>query len=449
MAEKTGAMLRPRFEGLRGFYLLWAGQFVSIFASNMTGFAITLWAWDLTGSATALVLVGFTSFIPRAVLSPVAGALVDRWNRKLIMMLSDFAAALSTAFLLAMFLTDAIQIWHLYAAALFSGIFGSFQYPAYSAVITTMVPKQYYNRANSMRSIIQSASGVGAPLLAGALIGVLQISGIMIIDLVTFFIAIGTLIFIVIPPPQTTAAGEEGKGTIWQETAFGFKYVWARPSLLGMFLLFTVTNIATGFGYPMQTPMVLAKTGNDAAILGIVRAVGSAGFLTGGLLMTVWPGPKRKMDGINLSFILWGLLGTFIFGVGWTLNWWVVGAFFMAVFNPIINANFMTILQSKVAPDVQGRIFGMDMLLTTITFPFAQLLAGVAVDNWLEPAMAGDGALAHLFGGLVGTGAGAGIGLMILIAGLVSIFTGLAGFAIPVVRDIEKLMPDHEGTEEG
>lgn len=447
MTKIQVGVLRPRFEGLFGFYLLWFGQFVSIFASRMTGFAITLWAWDLTGSATALVLVGFTSFIPRAVLSPIAGALVDRWNRKLIIMLSDFASALSTAFLLIMFLTESIQIWHLYAAALFSGVFGAFQYPAYSAVITTMVPKQHYTRANSMRSIIQSASGVGAPLLAGAFIGILGISGIMIIDLVTFFIAIGILVFIFIPPPKVSEAGEASKGTVWKETVYGFKYVRERPSILGMFLLFTVTNIATGFGYPMQTPMILAKTGNDAAILGVVRSVGSAGFLAGGLLMTAWVGPRRKMDGINVSFILWGLIGAFIFGSSWTLPWWLISAFFMAVFNPIINANFMAILQSKVAPDVQGRIFGVDMLVTTITFPFAQLIAGIMVDNVLEPAMTGGTQLARLFGGMVGTGPGAGVGLMILIAGVVSIATGVAGLLIPVVRDIEKLMPDHEGVE--
>ncbi len=436
--------MKNRFRGLTGFYLLWFGQFISIFASRMTGFAITLWAWDLTGSATTLVLVGFTSFIPLAILSPIAGTLVDRWNRKLILVLSDAAAAISTVFLLTMFITDQIELWHLYAAGAFSGIFGAFQYPAYSAVVTTMVPKEHYARANSMRSIISSASGIAAPLMAGALIGPLKISGIMIIDLITFIIAIALLFMIFIPQPEISEEGSASKGSIWEETRYGFRYVFKRPSLLAFFLMFTIGNIGAGFGFPMANPMILAKTGNDAAILGLTNSAASVGFLAGSLLMGIWGGPKKKIHGVNWGYILWGLLGTTIFGLGWSIPYWLVGAFFLSIFNPIINANYMAILQSKVAPDLQGRIFGVDMMITTITFPFSQLIAGLLVDNVLEPAMSTQSVLADIFGPLVGTGAGAGFGLMILIGGAISIFTGLIGYLHRGIRNIEQILPDHE-----
>ena len=347
-------------KSMRSFYILWVGQFLSIFASRMTWFAITLWAWELTGTATALVLVGVAYSLPAAIFSPFAGALIDRWNRKLIIMLSDFSAALSTFILLILFATDSIEIWHLYLAGAFTGIFGSFQYPAYASVITTMVPKEQYSRANSLRSIIDSASGIGAPLLAGVLITFLEISGIMVIDLITFFIALGTILAIKIPQPKESNEGSKGKGSVWSETLQGLKYIRARESLFAIFLLFAFSNIASAFTFPMISPMILAKTGSNSVILGTIRSVSSAGFLVGGLITSIWAGPKKRIHGVNISFILWGLLGAFIFGSGWTMTAWIVGAFFMSVFNPMINSLYIAILQAKIEPDLQGRIFGLE-----------------------------------------------------------------------------------------
>ena len=347
-------------KSMRSFYILWVGQFLSIFASRMTWFAITLWAWELTGSATALVLVGVAYSLPGAIFSPFAGALIDRWNRKLIIMLSDFSAAVSTFILLILFATDSIEIWHLYLAGAFSGIFGSFQYPAYASVITTMVPKEQYSRANSLRSVINSASGIGAPLLAGVLITFLEISGIMVIDLITFFIALGTILAIKIPQPKESNEGSKGKGSVWSETLQGLKYIRVRESLFAIFLLFAFSNIASAFTFPMMSPMILAKTGSDSVILGTIRSVSSVGFLVGGLITSIWAGPKKRIHGVNISFILWGLLGAFIFGSGWTMTAWIVGAFFMSVFNPMINSLYIAILQAKIEPDLQGRIFGLE-----------------------------------------------------------------------------------------
>lgn len=433
-----------RFEGQVGFYLMWFGQFISILASRMTSFAITLWAWDLTGSATALVLVGFTTMIPYIVLSPIAGTLVDRWNRKMIMVLSDTASALSTTVLLYLFVSNQIEIWHLYVVGAFAGIFGSFQYPAFAAVVTTMVPKKHYARANSIPSIVGSASGIGGPLLAGALISQIKISGIMIIDLVTFFIAIALLVFVVIPQPEHSEEVEEGKRSVWQETVFGFKYVFARPSLAAFLLMFTFGNIGSGFVRAMANPMVLAKTGNDAASLGMTNAAGAFGILAGGLIVSIWSGPKKRIHIINISRILRGLLITSILGTAWILPNFLVGFFFMGFFLPIINGNFMAILQAKVAPDMQGRIFGVDSFLSLIVFPFAQLAAGVLTDNIFEPAMAVESALSTSFGWLVGTGPGAGFGLMIVIGGIIALLSGLVGYVVPRIREIETLLPDHE-----
>ncbi len=443
MSEKNVSQ-ESNLPGMRSFYIMWVGQFVSIFASRMTGFAITLWAWDLTGSATALVLVGVAHALPGAIFSPFAGALVDRWNRKLVIMLSDFSGAFTTLILLILFKTDLIEIWHLYAAGIISGFFGSFQYPAYASVITTMVPKKQYSRANSLRSVIASASGIGAPLLAGALLVFMEIDGIMLVDLVTFFIALGTILAIHIPQPKESAEGKKGRGSVWTETLQGFKYIRARESLFAIFLLFAFSNVASAFTFPLASPMILAKTGSDSVILGTVRSVSSVGFLAGGLITGIWAGPKKRIHGVNLSFILWGLFGCFTFGAGWTMAAWLIGSFFMSVFNPMINSLYIAILQAKVEPDLQGRIFGLENAISTITYPTGQLIAGLLVDNFLEPALMPNGSLASIFGGIAGTGTGAGIGLAILFGGVLAIITGVAGYAIKSIREIETLLPDHE-----
>jgi DHA3 family macrolide efflux protein-like MFS transporter len=440
----------PRLQGMRAFYVLWSGQFVSIFGSAMTSFAITLWAWDFSQSATTLVLVGLASLLPRTLLSPFAGTLVDRWNRKLVMALSDAGAAIATAFLLILFANGRTQLWHLYLAGLLVGGSGAFQYPATVSVITTMVSKEQLSRANSLRSLIGSASSVGAPLLAGGLIAVIGINGILVIDLVTFFMALATLLIIHIPQPAPTEAGETGRGSFWQETINGLNYILARASLVSIFLLFMASNISAGFVTPMINPLVLARSGNDAAVLGLVRSAGSIGFVAGGLLMTVWKGPRRRMNGVALGFIMEGLLGALVLGLGQNAPAWMIGFFMAGVAITVVNTLYIAILQAKIAPDLQGRIFGIEYLITTASFPIGQLIAGFLGDNWLEPAMRAPGSLANAFDWLVGTGPGAGFGLVIVIGGLLTAAVGVSCWLIRPVREIETLLPDTiapEGSE--
>jgi len=430
----------PRLQGMQAFYVMWSGQFVSIFASQMTSFAITLWAWDFSQSATTLVLVGLASFLPRMVLSPFAGTLVDRWNRKLVMALSDAGAALATAFLLTMFFTGQAQIWHLYLAGFFVGGFGAFQYPATTSVITTMVAKDQLSRANSLQSLISSASGIGAPLLAGGLIAWIGISGILVIDLVTFFLALATLLIIHIPQPVKTPEGEGGQGTFWLETLHGLRYILDRSSLVAIFLLFMTSNISAGFISPMINPLVLSRSGNDAAVLGLVRSAGSAGFLAGGLLMSAWKGPRRRIYGVAVGFIVEGLLGAAILGLGRSAPAWMVGFLVTGLSITIVNTLYITILQAKIAPDLQGRVFGIEYLATAASFLIGQLMAGLAADRWFEPAMQSSNGLAGFFDVLVGTGPGAGVGLVVLIGGLLTAAVGVSCFIIRPIREIETLL---------
>lgn len=430
--------------GMFAFTIVAIGQAISLIGSGMTQFAIIIWAWQETGQATTLALAGFFGFAPVVLISPIAGALVDRLNRKLIMMLSDLAAGLSTIALLILYLTDGLQIWHLYVLGAFVGIFQAFQWPAYSAAISVMIPKEQYGRANGMLQLAHSGAGILAPILAGVVLGFAGISWVFIIDIATFLFAIGALLLVHIPEPETTAEGLKSKGSLWKESAYGFKYIWERKSLFWLQMVFFFINLTATFGFTVAAAMILARTNNDTVILGSVQSAGAVGGVLGGMLLSVWGGPKRRVHGVLLGMIGTSLLNALLMGVGRGLPVWAAASFMGALIIPILNGSNQAIWQAKVAPDLQGRVFSVRRLIAQITVPVIMLLAGPLADYVFEPALAEGGALAPIFGGLVGTGPGAGMGLMFVISGVLGVIVGLGGYIFPLIRNVEDILPDHD-----
>jgi MFS family permease len=430
--------------GMVAFTAIWIGQIVSLLGTAMTQFGLTLWVYEATGKATPLALVGFFFMVPMVALGPFVGVLVDRGNRKLMMMLSDLAAAFTTAIVLILYATGGLQIWHLYISATISGIFQGFQWPAYSAAITLMLPKEQYARANGMMALAGSASHVFAPILAGVLIGPLGLAGILIVDLVSAAAAISTLLFVHIPQPPTTEAGREGAGGFWKEMAYGFRYILTRPSLLGLQTVFMAGNFFHQLAAGVLAPMILGRTGGDELVFGSVQSAGAIGGVVGGLVMSAWGGPKRRVHGVLLGWFCVGLLGTSVVGLGRALPIWAAGMFLRTFFGPVINGSNQAIWQAKVAPDVQGRVFATRATIAWLVIPLSQLLVGPLADRILEPAMAEGGSLAPAFGWLVGTGTGAGMALQFTIAGLLAALAGLGGYLFTAVRNAEDILPDHD-----
>ncbi len=436
-------MHSTRPTGMRAFTVIWLGQVVSLLGTAMTQFALTLWAYELTQSATALALVALFSFAPGALLSPVIGALVDRWNRRLVMMLSDLGGGLATVAVFLLYTSGNLQVWHLYVAGALAGIFQAFQWPAYSAAISTMLPKEQYARANGMLGLAEAASGVLAPPLATALLVLIGLRGIFLIDIVSFVVAVSALLFVFIPQPPVTEAGRAGRGSLLKESAFGFRYIFARPSLLGLQLVFTLTNFFATTSFALFAPMLLARTGSNEAVLATAQSAAALGGVAGGLLLSAWGGPKRRVYGVLVGMILTAAAQT-ASGMGQTVLVWAAASFVTGLVIPILNGSNQAIWQAKVAPDVQGRVFASRRLIAQVTIPFGAAIAGPLADNLFEPAMREGGALAGIFGGLVGTGPGAGIGLMFVLTGLAGIVVALLGFTVPAVRYAETRLPDHD-----
>jgi MFS family permease len=444
MAEdKQANTSKPHSTGMFTFTIVCVGQVFSLLGTAMTGFALAIWAWQVTGQATALALVGFFGFAPIVLVGPVAGALVDRWNRKLTMMLSDLAAGVSTIAAFVLFVTGNLQIWHLYVTNLFAAAFQAFHFPSYSAAVTTMVPKEQYGRASGMLSLAQNISGVFAPVMAALLLGIVGIAGIMLVDLTSVSIAVAILLLVHIPQPAVTEAGLKGRGSIWKESVYGFRYISERHSLLGLLLIFFGFNLISTFCFTLLAPMILARTSNDAVTLGSVMSASGAGGVVGSLVLSVWGGPKRKINGVLFGLVIVGLVTSFL-GLGSNLFMWMLTGFFLTFLVPIINGSSQAIWQAKVAPDVQGRVFSARLLIAQVGAPVSMLLAGPLADGVFEPAMSSNGSLAPFFGSFVGTEAGSGMALMFIIAGLLAALTGLSGYFVKVIRNAETILPDHD-----
>ncbi|MBN1666159.1 MAG: MFS transporter [Anaerolineales bacterium] len=437
-------MPTKRPDGMTAFIIVAIGQAISLIGSGMTGFAIVFWAWQETGQATALALAGFFTFAPVVLISPFAGALVDRLNRKLVMALSDLAAGLSTIVLLSLYLSDSLQIWHLYALGAFSGIFHAFQWPAFSAAISVMVPKEQYARANGILQLAQAGAGILAPGLAGALLGFVGLTWVFIIDIITFCFAIAALLLIHVPQPKVSAAGLQSRSSLWKEAGFGFKYIWERKSLFWVQMVFFFINLTATFGFTVMAAMILARTGNDTVTLGSVQSAGAAGGVAGGLLLSVWGGPKRRIHGVLFGMIATSIFNTTLMGLGRSLVVWAVAAFLGALILPILNGSNQAIWQAKVPPDLQGRVFSVRLLIAQITAPVAMLLAGPMADYVFEPAMAEGGVLTPWLSGLVGSGSGAGMAVMFLLSGTLGVLVGLSAYLFPLIRNVEDLIPDHD-----
>lgn len=439
------ATSHTRPAGMLGFTIIWAGQLVSVLASSMTHFALTIWMYQETGSATALGVMNTAFLVPFLLLSPFAGAMVDRYNRRLMMMISDLTAVTAAVGILILHLAGLLQIWHLYVAAMINGLGNTFQWPAYSAAISTMVPKQHYSRANGMLSLVESGPQVLAPILAGLLLPVIRLLGVLTLDVMTFCVAIGTLLLVHIPQPVKTAEGQAGQGSLLQEAAYGFKYIFARRGLLGLLLFFIALNFVIGLSISLFAPFILSRTGNDSAALGAVESAAALGAVIGGLLISLWGGFKRRMTSILLGEALTGLTILSLFGLSRTLPGWIVISFIGQIFPVFTNGASQAIWQAKVAPDVQGRVFSARRMIAWATGPITPILAGALADYVTEPAMQSPTWLASAFGGLVGTTPGSGMALQFVLTGIAYMaIVAIVFLFAPVVRDLEDGLPDHD-----
>lgn len=434
------------------FRILWCGQMVSAIGTEMTQFALTLWIWQFTQETTAIALLSFFFQVPQIVLALGAGLMIDRFNRRYLMIFSDLGVAIATVSVGLLYSTGYLHLWHLYLLAIAYGCGGQIQELAFSASIPLMVNKQDYGRVSSMRTLISYSSVIIAPALVGSLYGAIGLMGIIGIDLVTFLIGISTVLMVQIPSKRTEKADNslfnsekdsKQNNTIWHQLFWGIHYIWTRPSLLAMTVIFCGFLFAHQMSDTLYKPMILARTGGDTQRLSQVVMAAGMGGVVGAVILSVLGGFRHRVKGMLIGFIGVGL-GGIILGLS-QIPWVWMGAKFLAAMSiPLVYSSSYAVWYAKVQPEIQGRVLASAHTMGLIVGAIASLMAGILADRVFEPLMQSRGLIHSIFAPILGTGLGAGMTLLFIMTSIGLVGMGLIGYAVPILRNVEEILPDHD-----
>ena len=421
--------------GIRRFLVMWCGQAVSVFGSSLTGFALGVWVYQSSASVTQFTVVYMSSTLPSILISPLAGTYVDRWPRRRVMLVTDAIAGLGTLGLLALLAADRLSLGWILLATIAGSTASAFQVPAQQASVALLVPRAHLPRAAAMTSLSQSLSMVLGPLVAGVLMAKLGLRWILILDALTFLLAVTSLALIHIPDPERKAE----RRSVREELVQGWRYLRSLRPMVLLLQFEVLLRFRVGVVHVLITPLVLAfATAED---LGRVLSLSGIGMITGSVLMMAWGGPRRRMDGVLLFQGLGGvalIVACFRPSVGLV----GLGIFFYYLCIPLSGACSQSLWQIKIQPAFHGRVFALRRLIGWSGLPLAYLVAGPLSDHLFEPWMATGGPLAPSVGSILGVGPGRGIALLFGAMGLFAIVLIAAGTLYPPLRYLEDALPD-------
>ena len=421
---------------MRIYLLLWFSQFVSGVGTGLGSFALGVWVYRQNASATQFSMVAFVATCTALLVSPLAGVLADRWNRRRLILLGDLGAAIMTGLMALALYNGQMRLSYVYIIIFFMVGFSSLQGPALIASTSMLVSREQLARVSGLTQAAGITTGLICPPLAGALIPVLDYYGIILIDLSTFLFAFLVLLCIRLPQPP---ASPRERPSMFGDLLLGWSYLRERPGLLHLLTLFAATNFCLAIVQVLLTPLILSF--GTATELGSVQAAAAAGGLIGSLALTIWGGPRLRVRGILLFILLQApilLLG----GLQPNIGLIALATFVFMGISPFVAGLSQAIWQSKVAHEIQGRVFAIRGVIASAAMPIAFLLAGPLADRVFEPLMAPGGALAGTVGQLIGVGKGRGVGLLFMTLGLFIIVTVLLFSLSPRLRRVEDELPD-------
>src|SRR4030095_6724560 len=406
----------------------------------MTSIGVGIWVFAQTGKTAPLLLTSFFNELPGMLAGSLAGVIVDRWGRPLVMILADAGEAVGSLVLMVSFLSGHFEVWHLYGVGFWQGIVASFQGPAERAATTMLVPEEGRERANAIKETSFPLAGIIAPVLTGVFYTGIGIAGIILVDLATFLLAVVVLLFIRIQHPKSSEMGLASLGGFWKEAKGAFNFVTTRKALF-IFMLYTAfINFMLNGPLDLTLPYLILWTHSER-IAGSIIGVTSLGAFLGAALIAVWGGTRPRMKTIIAGSILTSLM-FLLFGVLRTPVALGISLFLLFMNLPIMQTMYISILQAKSPPDLQGRIFALNDQLGFLGSTASFALTGYRVDHVVNPSV-GTQAWA-VFQPLVGADAGAGIGLVEVFTGIVILVATLGVFASIHIRELEARLPDYE-----
>mgnify|MGYP005839821051 FL=1 len=405
------------------FFTIWAGQAASLFGSSLAGFALIWWLTQSTGSATVLATASIAGMLPGILLGPFAGAMVDRWNRRVIMIVADAFVAAVSAWLAIMFLTGAARPWHVYVIMLARSLGGAFHWPAMAASTSLMVPREHLSRVAGLNQSLNGAMNIVAPPIGALLLAVLPIHSIMGIDVATALIATVSLLFVAIPQPRAARA-ERQRTTVFRDVADGFRYVSAWRGLCLVLVMATTVNLLMAPAASLIPLLVSRHFGGGAVELGVMNSSWGLGIVAGGLLLTAWGGFRRRIVTTLTGLASMGLAFGAIAAVpARAFPAAVVLSALGGLANPITNGPLDAMLQANVAPEIQGRVFTLVGTFCQIAQPLGLAIAGPLTDLL-------------------------GLRTWFAIGGLSCVVMSLVGFATPAVLNVEAGREGHRPASE-
>jgi DHA3 family macrolide efflux protein-like MFS transporter len=317
-------------------------------------------------------------------LGPFAGVLVDRWNRKRVMIISDGLIALLTALLAFLYWIDRMQSWHVYAILFLRSLGGTFQDPAMRASTSLMVPKSELTRVGGMNETLQGVVNIVSPPLGALLLEILDMQGTLAIDIITAVLAIAPLVFIYVPQPETLES-EQGavrkQASIVQDVIQGFRYLWQRQGLFFMLVVLSVMRFFMAPSYSMLPLVVTRHFGGDALELGGLNSAHGFGFVAGGFILSTWGGFKRKtltgllgLIGMGVGNLIFGLVPGDAFGMA------LVVMFLRTMMVPLLRGSVLAIFQVYVPPEIQGRVFTVLLSVISLMAPIGVGIGGPMAD---------------------------------------------------------------------
>jgi MFS family permease len=414
------------------FGVVWAGQLVSTVGSGLTSFALGLWVLGQTGSVTSYVLIGLCVVTPRVLLSPVAGVLVDRWDRRILMLVADLGGLAISASLLALVAIGRLELWGIYLAAAVGGVLSSFSWPAWAASTSLLVPPKHLGRAAGLGMLAQAASDVFAPVPAAALfltVGIVPILGLDVISFAASALALAVVRF----PDVSPAAGALVRSVVAQ-LGDGWRYMRVRPELLALLAFLATLSLVDGFIGALIVPLVLGF--DSAQGVGLVLSAAGLGMVGGSLVMAAWGGPSRRVLGVIVGELASGA-AFLAMGLRPELALVAAGACVAHFAAPIVFASNQAIWQVRVPPELQGRVFATRQMVERSMTPIAYIVAGPLVERVLGPLVRSEGSVGNVLRGVLGAGDARGIGLLFVMLGLAQVALAVRGLGFIRLRVVD------------
>lgn len=428
----------PKNKGMRIFTIIWLGQIISLIGSQLSNFALGVWIYQKTGSATLFSLISLFTSLPIILISPVAGTLIDQFPRHWVMVFSDLGAGIATGVIALLLAAGDLTFWHICVCVGISSCFSAIQWPAYTSASSLLVPQEDVARANSMLQIGEAVGSLVAPMLGGLLLLIFDINGIIFIDFASFIFALSILLLV--PFPKQYIDRHRAEKTPWyKEASYGLVYLFKRKGLFALLLFFAVNNFFVAIVQILITPLVLSF--GSATDLGTILTLGGVGMLASSVIISIM---KTRLH-LVLSIFTFKLLGGITIicaGFYKYIPLLALIAFFFFFGLPIINSSSQIIFQKKIPCNIQGRVFATIGAISNGSQPLAYTLAGPLADKIFEPLMMSNGLLAGNIGKIIGVGQGRGIALIFILIGILTILVTIIAYQYKPLRLLEKLIPD-------